>query len=89
MVKKVDISEATASLAEYAKQANGDTIVVTVNGQPLVAVVPVPNADLETVSLSTHPQFLAILERSRESYRAHGGIPLADIEREFAENSED
>ena len=87
-MKRVDISEATASLAEYAKTANGDTVVVTVNGQPIVAVVPIPNADLETVSLSSNPKFLSILERSRASYRAQGGISLKDLEREFADSSD-
>ncbi len=35
------------------------------NGKHVAEVVPIQNADLETLTLSTHPQFLALIERSR------------------------
>jgi hypothetical protein len=34
------------------------------------------NADLETVSLSNHPDFLEIIERSRARQKEEGGIPV-------------
>jgi hypothetical protein len=39
--------------------------------------------DWEDFVVSTHPTFLSVLKRSRGSYEAHGGIPLAEVERRF------
>ncbi|MGK7901374.1 MAG: hypothetical protein AB4352_08180 [Hormoscilla sp.] len=39
------------------------------------------NLDRETISLSTNPEFLAILAESRASLKAEGGIPLAEVKR--------
>lgn len=42
-------------------------------------MVTLPDTDLETVSLSQSPQFLAIIERSRIRYANEGGIPSAEM----------
>jgi len=47
---------------------------VTNQGRPVAALVPIENADLETVSLSTNRQFLDLIEWSRARIRAEGGI---------------
>ncbi|MBV9384828.1 MAG: hypothetical protein JOZ78_00200 [Chroococcidiopsidaceae cyanobacterium CP_BM_ER_R8_30] len=39
--------------------------------------------DSETIALSNNPKFQAILERSRQSFKEKGGIPLEEIEREL------
>ena len=49
------------------------------NGQPIAAVVTMPNIDAETAALSQNPQFLAIMERSRIRYAQEGGISSADM----------
>lgn len=41
----VEIGDATESLAEYAQRADLGPVVVTVEGRPLAAVVPVEGAD--------------------------------------------
>lgn len=84
-VRKVDIAEATEPLARYAKNAEEGPVVVTSNGQPIAVVVGVENADLETVVLSNHPQFLELIERSRTRQEREGGIPGSDIRRLFDE----
>jgi antitoxin (DNA-binding transcriptional repressor) of toxin-antitoxin stability system len=73
-MKILDIKEATAPLAEYTRDVAFDPVVVTVGGKPVAALVAVENADLETVSLGGNPKFLAIIERSRASHQAEGGI---------------
>ena len=80
-MKVLEKSKATASLAEFAANAKNEAIIVTNNGKPVAALVPIENADLETVSLSTNPQFLAIIERSRARHRAEGGISSDEIRR--------
>lgn len=82
-VRKLDIAEATESLAEYAQKADEGPLVVTKGGQPIALVVRVENADLETVALSNHPEFLNIIERSRARQKQEGGISSEDVRRLF------
>ena len=80
-MKIIDISEATNPLSEYARQIGNDTVVVTVEGKPVAALVAIENSDLETVSLSTNPDFIDIIERSRARYQAEGGISNDELRR--------
>lgn len=80
-MKKLEMDQATGSLAEYASEVNKEPLIVTVGGQPVAALVPIENADLETVALSTHPQFLALIERSRMRQKAEGGISSTEMRR--------
>ncbi len=82
-MKKIDVAQATGSLSEYAKRARKHPVVVTRRGKPIAAVIPLRADDWEDFVVGTSPIFQEIIERSRASYKAHGGIPLADIEREF------
>jgi hypothetical protein len=43
--------------------------------------VPIPNADEETVSLSTSRKFLAIIERSRSRTKKEDGISAKELRR--------
>ncbi len=78
VIEKVD---ATGSLADYAAEIGKGTVIVTDQGQPVAALVPIDNADLETAALSTNPQFLALIERSRARVRKEGGISSEEMRR--------
>lgn len=80
-MKTVDLAQATAPLAEYAQKAKGETVVVTAAGKPIAALVPLENTDGETVKLSTHPQFLALIERSRKRQKTEGGLSSTEMRR--------
>lgn len=82
-MKTVEMAEATGTLSEYAKHARRHPVVVMQSGKPVAALVPLDTEEWEDFVVSTHPKFLEIIERSRASYRAHGGIPLDQIEQEF------
>lgn len=56
------------------QKARKASIIVVKGGKPLAAVVPIRNADEETMSLSTNRKFLAIIERSRSRIKKEGGI---------------
>jgi prevent-host-death family protein len=86
-VKTLDMAEATASLAEYARDVGKEPVILTVRGKPIAALVSVENADLETTTLSTHPRFIALIERSRARQRAEGGISSAEMRRRLAVQS--
>jgi prevent-host-death family protein len=78
-MKTIEITKATGSLADYAKQVNKEPIIVTVEGRPTAALLPIENADVETATLSTNPQFIALIERSRARHKAEGGISSGEI----------
>ena len=80
-MKRVEMAEATAPLAEYARAVSKEPLLITINGKPVAALVPIENADLETVTLSTPPQFLALIERSRARQNVEGGISSEDMRR--------
>jgi antitoxin (DNA-binding transcriptional repressor) of toxin-antitoxin stability system len=80
-VKTLELTEATAPLAEYAQGVNKEAVILTANGKPVAALVAIENADLETVTLSTHPQFLALIERSRSRQKSEGGISGEEMRR--------
>lgn len=80
-MKVVEMAEATASLAEYVRVADQEPIVLTARGRPVAVLVPVEGVDLESLALSTHPDFIALIERSRLRQQAEGGIGSAEIRR--------
>lgn len=80
-MKTLEMDKATASLAEYAREVAKGPVIVTSGGKPVAALVPIQNADLETVTLSTSAQFLALIERSRVRRKAEGGISSAEMRR--------
>lgn len=83
-MKTIEVETSTGTLADYVDSAAADTVILTRGGKPVAAIVPLQNADAESVALSTNPKFLAIIERSRTSARAKGTISAEDLRREFA-----
>lgn len=79
MMKVVEQQDATRPLGEYAAEIKGGTVVVTDHGRPVAALVSLENADLETVELSTNPEFMRLIERSRAAIRVEGGVSSADM----------
>jgi len=63
-------------------------VILTVEGKPVAALVSIENADLETVTLSTHPSFLALIERARVRQKTEGGISNTEMRRKLAEGTE-
>ena len=78
-MKTLEMAQATAPLAEYAQDVDKEPVVLTLGGRPVAALVAIENADLETVTLSIHPQFLAQVERSRARQKAEGGISAREM----------
>ena len=53
-MRMIEAEQATAPLSEYARDASKEPVILTVDGKPVAALVPIHNADVETVTLSTH-----------------------------------
>ena len=80
-MKTIELAKATGPLAEYARKLKRETVVLMAKGKPVAALVPIGNADLETVTLSTSPSFLAVIERSRARQKVEGGISSEEMRR--------
>ena len=83
-MKTIERTEATDSLAKYAEHTEDFPIVITDHGRPIAALLSVLNADMETVSLSTNPQFLSLISRSRERQEKEGGISSEEMRRRMS-----
>lgn len=82
-MKIIEQNDATAPLAKYTADIASGAVIVTNAGRPVAALVPIENADLETVSLSTNRSFLDLVERSRARVKAERGISSAEMRRRF------
>ena len=79
-MKVIRIEDAKRSLAEYAAESE-EAVVVTSDGKPVAALMPLEDADMETISLSTNPKFMRIIERSRKRQRKEGSISGDEMRR--------
>ena len=84
-MRTLEIVKATAPLAEYAQNVSQEPVILTLDGKPVAALVSIENVDWETVTLSTHPKFLALIEQSRARQKAEGGISSAEMRRRLGQ----
>jgi antitoxin (DNA-binding transcriptional repressor) of toxin-antitoxin stability system len=80
-VKRLELKNATRSLADYAREVESESVLITSRGKAIAALVPVNGGDEETVSLSLNAKFLQIIERSREQFRQGKGVSSAEVRR--------
>jgi prevent-host-death family protein len=80
-MKTIELNQATASLAEYAREVKTEPVLLTQHGSPVAALVSLENMDQESLSLSTNPQFMEIIEQSRARLAAEGGISSDEMRR--------
>ncbi len=78
---KVQFKKASGSLSEYAQKARKGPIIVIKRGKPFAAVIPIRNADEETVALCTNRKFLKIINRSRARVKKEGSISASELRR--------
>ena len=82
-MKVIALEKADLTLPEVAELAKEGAVILTRNGKPLAAVRDLSGSDWEAVSLANNPQFLALIEESRRSYREQGSVELDDVCREL------
>lgn len=82
MLRTLDIAEAQRSLATYARRRRKEPVIVTDRGKPLMVLVPLERGvDVESVSLSMNPEFIAMIERSRALHKPGTGLSLEEVRR--------
>jgi hypothetical protein len=82
-MKKIDVIEATNSLEQYAREVEQEPLVLTEGGHAIAALMPINDADLESMALSLSPKFQAVIERAREEYRDCASLSDVDVRREL------
>lgn len=85
-MKVIEIAQAKSSLAEYVQEIAKEPVIVAKNGKPVAALMALKNADLETVSLSTNPEFIAIIEESRARQQSEGGTSSKEMRRKLGQS---
>ena len=80
-MKVVDKADAVGRLADYAAEIDkGDRHSHRSQGRRLLRV-PIENTDLETIALSSHQNFLDLIERSRARVQIEGRISSEEMRR--------
>ena len=82
-MKTLEMTKATAPLAEYAENITKEPVILTKHGKPVSALVSLEDVDTETVKLSSNPKFMALIERSRAQRKSKGGISSAEMRKRF------
>jgi antitoxin (DNA-binding transcriptional repressor) of toxin-antitoxin stability system len=80
-VKRLKLSSAVRSLADYVAEIGDETVVVTEGNRALAAIVPLKNVDRESLALSQHPEFLELIARSQEEFALGRTISLDEMKR--------
>lgn len=84
-MKTLKLSEITGSLSDIVRRGLREPVVVTRRGKPVIALMPLTKYDdWESVSLSTNPRFLAIIERSAAAHKPGTGISTEEMRRRLA-----
>ena len=87
-MKTLDVNTPGITLFESVRRMGDAPLALLAKGRPVAVLVPVGDADLETISLSFSPRFQQLLEESRRSYYQKGGIPAEEVRRLFASDSD-
>jgi prevent-host-death family protein len=84
-MKKIEVTTATKPLSEYAKEFGDEVIVLTSHSKPVAAIVSLRKVDKESLSLSTNPEFMEIIEKARAEFAAGKKLTLEEMKREVLE----
>lgn len=84
-MKTIELTTATKPLAEYAKEFGDQVIVLTSHRKPVAAIVSLRKMDKESLSLSTNPEFMELIEKARAEFAAGQKLTLEEMKREVLE----
>jgi len=82
-MKRIEVTQATNSLGEYACELEQEPLVLTKAGHAIAVLLPIDDDDLESLALSLSPKFQAMIERARAEYRNSASLSADDVRREL------
>ena len=83
-MKTIKLSRASRPLTEYAAELWDEVLVLTARNRPVAAVVPLKGIDRESLALSSHPEFLELIARSRAEFRRGQTLTLDEMKKAFS-----
>ncbi|MDI6735181.1 MAG: hypothetical protein QME42_03145 [bacterium] len=83
-MKTLEVANAIRPLSEYAKSLEEEILVLTSKTIPIAAIVSLKNVDWESLSLSTNPEFMKIIEMSREEFNIGKRLSLEEMQQEIS-----
>jgi antitoxin (DNA-binding transcriptional repressor) of toxin-antitoxin stability system len=84
-MKTIEMAEATAPLADYARGNRKETLIITRRGRPIAALTPIgPRTDPENITVSNSREFRALIARSRRAHPPGTGLTTAEVRRTLA-----
>lgn len=84
-MKTIEVAEATAPLAEYARANRRRLLLLTVRGRPYAALMPISTpTDLENLAVSNDPGFKVLIAESRRVNAPGTGLTTAQVRRALA-----
>src|SRR6266498_1077023 len=87
-MKTLELEKASKPLADYASDLGVDSLVITSNKKPVAALIPIEDADRESLALSLSPQFRKIIRRARSEAKKGNVFSLKQVKQELSKNSE-
>ena len=81
---RVELTGATAPLADYARKARRGPVVLTRRGRPVALLRVLTDEEREDLAVATHPGFVDLIARSRRECPAGAGIALEDVAKQLA-----
>jgi len=82
-MKKLEVGEATNSLAQYARELDNEPLVLTERGHAIAALLPLDDTDVESMALDRSPEFNALIERARAEHRNGASISADEARRQL------
>lgn len=74
-------SDCAASLADYVRSLGREPTIAAFEGKPVALLVAI--ADIERVSLSSNPQFLEIIARSKQQQKAGKVVSSEEVRKKL------
>jgi antitoxin (DNA-binding transcriptional repressor) of toxin-antitoxin stability system len=82
-MKTVEVARATVTLGESAEALAGEPVVVTRDGVPFAPLMPIEEADLDSVALGRQAKFWTVIEQARAQHRAGTSLSAEAVRREL------
>jgi antitoxin (DNA-binding transcriptional repressor) of toxin-antitoxin stability system len=82
-MRNVEVTQANDSLGHSVRNLAGEPLVVTEDGVPIAALIPIDELELESLALGSNPRLMAILEKAQAQCRQGLGLSPEAVRREL------
>ena len=79
----LDLTKASKPLSDYAKELGEDIVVLTSDSEPVAAIISLRDVDWESISLSTNPEFMKIIESARREFKDGQKLSFEEMKKQF------